>query len=54
MQRLAGELDRVQEGRPGGLTESLMEGDFRKLTQKYLDEQISRIRKLGNSSGGGF
>lgn len=53
MQRLAGELDRVQDGRPGGLTESLMEGDFRKLTQKYLDEQISRIRKRSESSGNG-
>ena len=46
MQRLTAELDRVQEGRPGGLTESLMEGEFKRLTQKNLDEQIARMRKI--------
>lgn len=54
MQRLASELDRVQEGRPGALTDSLMEGDFHKLTQKAIDQQISDISKLNDAAGTGM
>jgi hypothetical protein len=54
MQRLASELDRVQEGRPGALTDSLMEGDFQKLTQKAIDQQISDISKMNDAAGTGI
>jgi hypothetical protein len=54
MQRLASELDRVQEGRPGQLTDSLMEGDFQKLSQKAIDQQISDISKLNDAAGSGM
>ncbi len=54
MQRLATELDRVQEGRPGALTDSLMDGDFQKLTQKAIDQQISDISKLNDAAGTGM
>lgn len=41
MQRLASAY-RVQEGRPPvELSDSLMEGDFQKLSQKAIDQQIS-------------
>ena len=54
MQRLASELDRVQEGRPGQLTDSLMDGDFQKLSQKSIDQQISDINKLNDAAGTGM
>ncbi len=54
MQRLATELDRVQEGRPGQLTDSLMEGEFQKLGQKAIDQQISDISKLNDAAGSGM
>lgn len=54
MQRLATELDRVQDGRPGQLTDSLMEGDFQKLSQKAIDQQISDINKLNDAAGSGM
>jgi hypothetical protein len=54
MQRLATELDRAQEGRPGQLTDSLMEGDFQKLGQRAVDQQISEISKLNDQAGSGM
>lgn len=53
MQRLAGELDRVQDGRPGALSDSLMDGDFQKLTQRAIDLQLSSIAKLNDAAGSG-
>lgn len=50
MQRLAGELDRVQDGRPGALSESLMDGDFQKLTQRAIDQQLTAITKLNDTA----
>ena len=46
MQRLAAELDRLQDGRPGGLAESLTDGSFVRMTQKHIDEQLTRIHRL--------
>ena len=54
MQRLAGELDRVQDGRPGALSDSLMDGDFQKLTQRAIDQQLTGITKLNDSAGSGL
>lgn len=54
MQRLASELDRVQEGRLGQLSDSLMEGDFQKLSQKAIDQQISDISRLNDAAGSGM
>ncbi len=54
MQRLAGELDRAQEGRPGALADSLTEGEFHKLTQKAIDQQIADISKLNDAAGTGM
>ena len=54
MQRLAGELDRVQDGRPGALSDSLMDGDFQKLTQRAIDQQLSGITKLNDAAGSGM
>ena len=54
MQRLAGELDRAQEGRPGALADSLTEGEFHKLTQKAIDQQIADISKLNAAAGTGM
>jgi hypothetical protein len=48
MQRLAGELDRLQDGRVGGLAESLTEGSFLRITQKHIDEHLTRIHKLNS------
>jgi len=48
MQRLAGELDRLQDGRAGGLAESLTEGAFIRITQKHIDEHLTRIHKLNS------
>ena len=54
MQRLAGELDRVQDGRPGALSDSLMDGDFQKLTQRSIDQQLTGITKLNDAAGSGL
>jgi hypothetical protein len=54
MQRLASELDRAQEVRPGVLADSLMDGDFQKLTQKNIDEQLSGIGRLNDAAGSGM
>jgi hypothetical protein len=54
MQRLAGELDRAQEGRPGALADSLTDGEFLKLTQKNIDQQIADISKLNDAAGTGM
>ncbi|MEY3175694.1 MAG: hypothetical protein RLZZ436_3608 [Planctomycetota bacterium] len=48
MQRLAAELDRLQDGRPGGLAESLTEGSFVRITQKHIDEHLTRIHRLNS------
>ena len=54
MQRLAGELDRVQDGRPGALSDSLTDGDFQKLTQRAIDQQLAGITKLNDAAGSGM
>ena len=54
MQRLAGELDRVQDGRPGALSDSLMDGDFQKPTQRAIDQQLTGITKLNDAAGSGL
>lgn len=54
MQRLASELDRVQDGRPGQITDSLLDGDFQKLSQKVIDQQISDIDRLNDEAGSGM
>jgi hypothetical protein len=46
MQRLAGELDRLQEGKLGGLSDTLMDGPFTRMTQKHIDEHLTRINRL--------
>ncbi len=51
MQRLASELDRVQDGRPGQITDSLLDGDFQKLSQKMIDQQIADISRLNDAAG---
>jgi len=53
MQRLASELDRVQEGRPGALSDSLMDGEFQKLTQRAVDQQLTAITKLNDAADAG-
>ena len=53
MQRLASELDRVQDGRPGALSDSLMDGDFLPLTQRAIDQQLTEINKLNDAAGSG-
>ena len=53
MQRLASELDRVQDGRPGALSDSLMDGDFLPLTQRVIDQQLTEINKLNDAAGSG-
>ncbi|MFO0976062.1 MAG: hypothetical protein U0996_06660 [Planctomycetaceae bacterium] len=54
MQRLASELDRAQEVRPGVLADSLMDGEFVKLIQKNIDEQLSGISRLNDAAGSGM
>ncbi len=54
MQRLASELDRVQDGRPGQITDSLLDGDFQKLSQKMIDQQIADISRLNDAAGTGM
>jgi hypothetical protein len=46
MQRLASELDRLQDGRHGGLSDSLTDGSFQRMTQKHIDEHLARIQRL--------
>ena len=45
MQRLANELDRVQEGKSGWISDALYEGEFVQMTQKHLDKQLAGINK---------
>lgn len=45
MQRLAGELEKVQDGKASWITESLYEGNFLQMTQKDLDRQIANISR---------
>jgi hypothetical protein len=54
MQRLAGELERVQEGRPGALTDSLMDGDFRKMPQRAIDQQLAGIVRRNDAAESGM
>ncbi|MCA9008944.1 MAG: hypothetical protein KDB01_04310, partial [Planctomycetaceae bacterium] len=54
MQRLAGELERVQEGRPGALTDSLMDGEFRKITQRAIDQQLAGIIRRNDAAESGM
>jgi hypothetical protein len=54
MQRLASELDRVQDNRPGQMTDSLLDGEFQKLSQKSIDQQISEISRLNDNAGSGM
>jgi hypothetical protein len=54
LQRLADELDRVQDGRPGALSDSLMDGDFQKLTQRAIDQQLAGITKLNAAAASGL
>ena len=54
MQRLAGELDRVHDGRPGALSDSLMDGDFQKLTPRVIDQQLAGITKLNDAAASGM
>jgi hypothetical protein len=49
MQRLAGELDRLQEGKLGGLSDTLMDGPFSRITQKQIDEHLTRINRLNSA-----
>lgn len=50
MQRLASELERVQDGRSGWITESLYEGDFQQMTQRMLDKQLAGISQRNERS----
>jgi hypothetical protein len=54
MQRLAGELDRVQDGRPGALSDSLMDGDYQKLTQRAIDQQLAGIVRRNDAAESGM
>jgi hypothetical protein len=54
MQRLAGELDRAQDGRSGALYDALLDGEFERLTQKAIDQQIAGISRLSDAAGSGM
>jgi hypothetical protein len=54
MQRLAGELDRAQDGRSGALYDALLDGGFERLTQKAIDQQIAGISRLSDAAGSGM
>ena len=45
MQRLGSELDRVQEGKSGWISDSLYDGEFIPMTQKHLDKQLAAINQ---------
>ncbi|MBL8818214.1 MAG: hypothetical protein JNL58_19460 [Planctomyces sp.] len=51
MQRIAGELDRVQEFRNNSLMESLHEGDFTTIPARVLDKQLTAIARRSNDPG---
>ncbi len=50
MQRLAGELEKVQDGKAGWITESLYESEYLQMTQKDLDRQIGNISRRNDAS----
>jgi len=50
MQRLANEVERIQDGKSAWVTESLYEGDFIQMTQKIVDKQLTSIAR--RSDGG--
>jgi hypothetical protein len=50
MQRLASEVERVQDGKSGWITESLYEGEFQQMTQKILDKQLAGINQRNERS----
>jgi hypothetical protein len=50
MQRLASEMERVQDGKSSWISESLYEGEFLQMTQKVLDKQLSSINQRNERS----
>lgn len=50
MQRLTSEVERVQDGKSGWITESLYDGEFLQLTQKNLDKQLANISRRSENT----
>lgn len=50
MQRLASEVEKIQDGKSAWVTESLYEGDFIQMTQKILDRQLANINRRNDGN----
>jgi len=50
LQRLASEVDRVQEGRMGRLQDTLYEGEYTRIPLKQLDAQLAAISRRSGGS----